>query len=575
VLSKKRILALASPVLVASSVGAGCATYEQVDADEQSLVTAAPFRDDTVVSGQYREPLERCRIPADPANPDRFAHLPLGSQIMIYRNDPVAGRRLRGLCTIDPVAGNHTATNYFSMLPAARDNRVEIAGDPVSSEISGVEVRNQTATTLEPIIARRMTTADTCGDHACEVRDVMSFSDNEVVEFLRLPPGAHVAYAAPHPTDRGTTALVDWLAAKPSSTRADAPPAIWAAGIDNVPKSAATSDRYHITATDLSSASFAGLAEIAALPVTDAVAFHCNVDGCPLSGSPRGHIDVLVGGHSGMSVLRQGIAETISWAIQSDTDSSYAVRYSGCTGLLGASDANFVNEITRPTNRGVQIELYEPLVRGVAGDPPDLYQGRQATVFGTKVADAVDQVYACITDRPDATNASYDYARPNASFVADAPLDTAYTQTGACNSWIAEGEVHNTSGGLPVRVFPSLDWAHATWDPVNGWTYPYYAGRGHLDLYQWMPASASGPAHWDRIAGGDFTTSADGTVTYGVRNDPAGLVYFPFVRAGGGTTAAGVVAVGSSGSTTLRAVIRMTDASGVPLPAGGIAIGSL
>jgi len=46
------------------------------------------------------------------------------------------GRRLRGLCTIDPMAGNHTATNYFSMLPAARDNRVEIAGDPLSSEIA-------------------------------------------------------------------------------------------------------------------------------------------------------------------------------------------------------------------------------------------------------------------------------------------------------------------------------------------------------------------------------------------------------------------------------------------------------
>lgn len=98
-----------------------------------------------------------------------------------------------------------------------------------------------------------------------------------------------------------------------------------------------------------------------------------------------------------------------------------------------------------------------------------------------------------------------------------------------------------------------------------------YEGRGHLDLYNLVPAAGSVPAHYDRIGGGDFTTAADCNttygVTYGVRSE------FPFIRANGGSVDAGLVAVGSSGSTTIRAVIRMVDATtGAPLPAGGIII---
>ncbi len=103
--------------------------------------------------------------------------------------------------------------------------------------------------------------------------------------------------------------------------------------------------RWHITSTDLSTASFPRLATIAARGFRHAVSFH----GFTEEGRP----DILIGG-AAPDPLKRVMQAVIAFAI-AGTGLSVEIATTGDP-LDGADEANIVNRLTTNQHNGIQIE---------------------------------------------------------------------------------------------------------------------------------------------------------------------------------------------------------------------------
>jgi phage replication-related protein YjqB (UPF0714/DUF867 family) len=103
--------------------------------------------------------------------------------------------------------------------------------------------------------------------------------------------------------------------------------------------------RWHITSTDLSTASFPGLAAATAGGFRHAVSFHGFVE--------EGRPDILVGG-AGPDALKRVVRAVIADAV---AGTGLRVEIAGADDPLGgAEEANIVNRLTSDRRHGIQIE---------------------------------------------------------------------------------------------------------------------------------------------------------------------------------------------------------------------------
>ncbi len=135
--------------------------------------------------------------------------------------------------------------------------------------------------------------------------------------------------------------------------------------------------RWHITSTDISTASFPQLAIAAAAPFSFAVSFHGFIE--------EGRPDVLIGGLA-PAPLKRVLRAVIAFAV---AGTGLTVEIAGADDPLGGSEAvNLVNRLTADRNNGIQIEQ-QPSAR--SGTLPGSETPRWAAVAG-----AVADVYRVV-----------------------------------------------------------------------------------------------------------------------------------------------------------------------------------
>jgi phage replication-related protein YjqB (UPF0714/DUF867 family) len=474
-----RLLGTLAPLMLA----AGCGPESIAESGSGSLGVAhrplvldsQKFKVNTSIASA-----ERCRVPQS-----LQADFQADRQLLIRR-----GTVLRGLCTVESTA---SASGDFEMSQEGFDNRVKLSGDADTESTSTVQVANQYAEGSAPAIA----------EPAASLNDANTNSLGKVMEYTLRPAGARVAYTVPHPFEKGTFeqgALVHQ--ADPQRN------AIWAAGINNNQRG--TLSRYHITATELSGASFPGLGSFLSNRIAYAVSFHGETS-CTTS-------EVKVGGRIELP-FRQGVAEIIREALN---DSSLRVHWSSGVCFDGSDTDNFVNAMS-VGNRGLQLEQDSTIILS-------------DTSRREKVAHAVKSVYDCLIDDADNT--------PTVTSATTWSADsggTSYASTGACKRYIAEIELPNVAGGHTLSAGASTC--------VEGQS-------AHVDYYRWTMGSG-GVGSWVRIGGGNLTYAGSGAACGPVFSAESGYTYVH----------PGAQGSGSMGTTRLRAVIRASDASGAPVPA--------
>ncbi|PTL76844.1 hypothetical protein [Vitiosangium sp. GDMCC 1.1324] len=474
-----RLLGTLAPLLLAAGCGPDASLDRAPGSDgvtSSSLVLdGQKFKVNTGIAST-----EHCRVPQS-----RQADFQANRQLLIRR-----GTTLRGLCTVEATA---SASGDFEMNQEGFDNRVKISGDNATETSADVQVANQHTAGSAPAIAQPANSLD----------EANTQSLGKVMEYTLRAPGSVVAYTVPHPFEKGT--FEQGSLVHTADTQRNA---IWAAGINNNQKG--TLSRYHITATEISGASFPGLGTFLANRIPYAVAFHGETS-CTTS-------EVKVGGGIELS-FRQGVAEIIREALN---DSSLRVHWRPGVCFEGSDDDNFVNAMSVDF-RGLQLEQDSTLILGDASRRE-------------KVANAVKSVFDCLIDGADNSPT----VTSSTSWSADSGGST-YASTGACRRFIAEIELPNVSGGHTLSAGASTC--------VDGHT-------AHVDYYRWT-TSSSGVGYWVRIGGGNITYSGTGAGCGTVFSSESGYTYVQ----------PGVVGNSASGTTRLRAVIRAFDASGASVPA--------
>ncbi|XXX78358.1 poly-gamma-glutamate hydrolase family protein [Sorangium sp. So ce134] len=465
---------------------------------------------------------EACRLDSSrlndtyPPDQDRFL---AGTQLRIERTDADGMVWLTGLCTVQD--GGAIGFNTVEVSQAKFSGGVLLPGTDTGSpsSVSGVTIRDRGTGML------RYQLAEPVGS----VRDTIFNSAGRVVEHTRIPTGAHVAFTAPHPSDKGTVPIVEWIANNSGMH------AIWAVGINGAPGSGANA-AYHINSNDISRLSFRGLNTLASSRIPDAVSFHSNENRC-------GTIHILVGGGASPTA-RQGLAEMVSWRLQRD-NTAYEVKTGTCHGYQGDGPENFINEITTPAGRGIQLEIQQNLLRDTAATPhSNEHEGRVINPFGMSVATATLDHFNCMW------GGAHRYAgsviAPVTAIASGLPVysPSPIYSPGPCSGYILDAWLSAVPEGLVVTV--------RDYDSTQD------RKRGHLDLYEWRPATDVNPARWDRVGGGFFTTQGHKTKFDGASTR------FPFIFANGasGAELAGRVAIGT-GARRVRAVVRLWDGAGV------------
>ncbi|MFY0566772.1 hypothetical protein ACN28E_23435 [Archangium lansingense] len=423
---------------------------------------------------------ERCRVPQS-----LLADFQPNRQLLIRR-----GTALRGLCTVETTA---SASGDFEMSQTGFDNRVKLSGDAATETGSVVQVANEYVAGSAPAIA----------ESASSLNEANTNSSGKVMEYTQRPSGSVVAYTVPHPFEKGT--FEQGALIHTADTQRNA---IWAAAINNNQRGSLS--RYHITATELSGASFPGLGSFLTNRIPYAVSFHGETS-CTTS-------EVKVGGGIELP-FRQGVAEIIREALN---DPSLRVHWKSGVCFDGSDDDNFVNAMSVDF-RGVQLEQDSTIILSDTS--------RRDTV-----ANAAKSVFDCLID--DADNAP---TVTSATTWSANSGGTDYVSAGTCKRFIAEIELPNVAGGHTLSAGASTC--------VTGHS-------AHVDYYRWTMGSG-GVGYWVRMGGGNLTYADNGAGCSTVFSSEVGYSYVH----------PGAVGSGSIGTTRLRAVVRASDASGAAVPA--------
>ncbi len=141
--------------------------------------------------------------------------------------------------------------------------------------------------------------------------------------------------------------------------------------------SGGASARWHITSTEISTASFPRLATAAATPFSHAVSFH--------GFSEEGRPDILIGG-AAPDALKRVLRAVIAYAV---AGTGLTVEIASTNDPLGgAEEANLVNRLTADQHNGIQIEQ-QPTAR--SGTLPSSDTPRWEAIAG-----AVADVYRVV-----------------------------------------------------------------------------------------------------------------------------------------------------------------------------------
>jgi hypothetical protein len=473
------LLGIAAPLCMTAAVGCTPEPGQEegessVETSRQSLsLTGQQFVVNSTIGSR-----EHCRVPSSLLTAGNF--MP-DRQVKIDR-----GTVLRGLCTVESTA---STSGVFEMNSEGFTNRVYLSGDPSDSSTGfTVTVSNQYGSGPGPHIA----------EPATSLTDANTNSAGKVKEYTVRALGSQVAYTVPHPFEKYTFEQAELIHnADPVRN------AVWALGINN--NVSGTLNRYHITSTEISPASFPGLADFVRNNITNAVSFH-GEQSCDTS-------EVRVGGAI-EDAFRQGVAEIIREKLN---NSALRVHWKSGICFDGSASDNFVNAMSID-GRGLQLEQ-------------DSVQILNNSTRRNQVATATKSVFDCLIDGADNSPTS----TPSTPWSVSSGT-AAYATSGACERYIAEIEVPNVPGGHTLSAGASTC--------VNGHT-------AHVDYYLW---DAMG--YWERIGGGNISYVNSGTCSAQLSTETDYTYIQPTS-----------VGVGSTGTTRLRAVIRASDASGTAVPA--------
>ena len=432
---------------------------------------------------------EHCRV-----HTTRAAQWPAGRQLLIYR-----GTTLRGACTVD--GGGTIGANTIEMTRTMMMNRVWLGDgmDPLNptqivASITGVTVRNEvpSAPTAPQITAAVSTTADLEVD-----------GDDTMREYTTTPTGTTgitVGYTTPHPTENPVSSGLgrSYLGWKAAQGKLDAAhDAFWTLGwrgnrghCTDDPEDTGTATicdtkRFHITGTELSFASYPGLATLASADLDYAVSLH----GQGAKSATTCNTNIMVGGLVGNDLtsdplgFRRGVAENLRLLVPAETVASDGklvpgdVKYShagnlldGCNFDEGVGTTNYVNVLAQDgtVRRGLQLEQGSALTAAT-------YQA---------VGESVHQIFDCLNATPDV-----DVGTVASSFAAQNSSLAGYATDGNhCNGFIVDAKLSTSSD-----------------DFFGGLQHCQVGGKVHLDVYHRNAAGS-----WDRVAGGTRTYTACG-----------------------------------------------------------------
>lgn len=488
--------------LVLTAAGPGCLAGDRGTAAATTAaaleITSASFVADSSV------PAEQCRV-----HSTRLADWPAGSQLLIFR-----GARLRGMCTVqaDSVASpTVTSADQIRASQALLDERVRdgLSGtEPAgTTPITGVTVRNQaTAASAAPAVVLAATTT--------AALETIDNTPRELARVPASPTGVSVAYTVSHPWENDQTpsssgcgadcgfgrSYLAWRSAFQSQDAAN--DGFWAVGmrgnrneLNAFEPSLSNTSRFHITSTQISTASFPGLGDVEAAGFDYAVAFH----GQGASGDCR--TGAMIGGRLGLGYTadplawRRGIAENIRMLVDpsdpvagcnnSGTNcfgplDPSTVRYStgACPGFdVGEGATNFVNEIAG--QGGLQLEIGRDLDQAI-------YK---------RIGAAVHEVFDCLNEP-----ANTDLGQRTNEFSRTDSDGITYATQGRCRGFVVDADFQ-----LDTTAF------------YAGLQTCQVGGKVHLDVYQRNVAGA-----WDRVAGGTRTYTGCSPVAFTdeAYNDP-------------------------------------------------------
>lgn len=428
-----RISSLLCATVVLSSLVAACAPAtdsflpdddEEVISEEQGIT----FTGRTAgINDAALDDDEHCLMPAD-----LIDDFPAGRQVRLTRTAGAVTHL--ALCTVVGQSANGRVEMTTGGLLDRLGASGTVTGVTVATLGSGAGVANAQST----------------------IPATYSGFSQDVREFSDRPAGAAVVYAAPHGRiEKMTGEQVNRIFTNRTTGR----DAFWAAGYHT--SAGAIFAHLHITSSDISEASFPGLATFASSPVRHAVSFHGFS-----SGSIPEH--VLVGGLE-TALFREGVADIVNDAL---AGTGFTARHdlspSAYKDYRGNSAGNFVNRIA-VGGRGLQIEQALTL--------------RNDTTAANKVADAVKSVYDCLLDTRDLQ------ASGKGIYGSGG---TGYT-AGKCPRFIAQVQITSNIGTVGVSAGKPIGCS---------------AGKAHVDVYRQRADST-----WERLGGGFRTYGAGCSVS--------------------------------------------------------------
>jgi len=463
---------------------AGCAAEPGAGAASAALTAGAiTFSANNAIADEH------CRV-----HTSLSASWPAGHQVLIYR-----GTVLRGACTVE--GGGTIAAGTIEMSREMMKDRVWLDSDgmdpgnpgQIVATISGVTVRDETPSApAAPRITAPVTTA----------AGLETDGDDTMREYTTTPTstaGITVGYTAPHPTENPAPSkgmgrsYLGWKAALGKLDPAH--DAFWAPGwrgnrghCADDPEDTGTATicdtkRFHITATEMSFASYPGLGQLAIAGLDYAVALH----GQGKKSTATCNTNIMVGGLVGDDLssdqlgFRRSIAENLRLLVPPEATAGDGklvpdhVKYSragnaldGCSFDEGVGSGNYVNAIAQSgtAQRGLQLEQGSEL---------------DATTYQA-VGEAVHQVFDCLNTTADVNVGTV----PGPDFPARSSAMSSYaTNKPRCNGFVVDVTLTAPSndffGGLQT-------------------TSCQVGARVHLDVYHRNAAGV-----WDRIAGGTRT----------------------------------------------------------------------
>lgn len=426
------------------------------------------------------------------------ASFPAGTQIRI-----ATGSHL-GLCTVQHNAagptcpGGTTPCYRVGVHSELATKRLGMSSPAIGDTVSGTASDEAT-----------MGTISVANHQSWPAAFTSVHPSNDVHEYRINPNTAIVAYTAPHGRiEADTASQVDFIL---EDADADGRNAGWVAQYGT--SAGNHFDHFHITAGDLSEASFPDLDllfDLRASALRYAVAFHgfnesnYSFDDLPAMGTcdtnPDKCAHVLVGGDEDL-LFRRGVAELLNEVLPSN----YRARAEGFTASLwGTDNSNFVNRLAA---HGLGLQLEQ--------------SGYVRTNHGETVANTVQSVYDCLID-------TVDVARVTAANGGTAASGgTGYT-SGRCPRFIAE--VQPSTPSITYTFNAGIDNCSS-------------AGSAHVDYYR----ESGSPVRWRRIGGGRIDYTYNGVSCTATKASGTG-----FTEPSGADAQAG----------TFRAVVRSTSSGG-------------